>query len=93
MPKLYEHTDSLGQPIKQGQPVAFTSSYLSGVKVGTVVKLTRLRIKINYKYSFKSKDGQTQRGSWNTLIAPERTIQLGESLSPAITMFLLKNGN
>jgi hypothetical protein len=88
----YIHLDSLKQPIEVGQPIAFTSSYLKGVKVGVVKKLTKQRVKIHYKY-VHTINGQRVTGSWDTLIEPRRTIQLGESLPPTITMFLLKHGN
>jgi hypothetical protein len=88
----YIHLDSLLQPIEVGQPIAFTSSYLKGVKVGVVKKLTKHRVKIHYKYCHVI-NNERITGAWDTLIEPRRTIQLGESLPPTITMFLLKNGN
>ena len=48
MLKTYEHLDSLKQPIKLGQPIAFTTSYLKGVKVGVVKQLTQRRVRIHY---------------------------------------------
>ena len=90
--KTYQHLDSLNQPIKVGDPIAFTSSYLKGVKIGRVTKLTKCRVKIHYKYQH-TVNGQTVTSPWITLIEPRRTILLGESLPPALTMFLLKNGN
>jgi hypothetical protein len=89
--KTYEHRDSLDQPIQVGQPIAFTSSYLKGVKIGTVTKLTRARVKIHYKYKHMI-NGQQVTSPWITLIEPKRTILLGDTLPPALTMFLLKNG-
>ena len=91
--KTYEHSDSLNQPIAIGQPIAFTSSYLKGVKVGIVRQMTRQRVRIRYRYTWRDKLGQEHPASYDTLIEPKRTIQLGEQLSPTITMFLLKNGN
>jgi hypothetical protein len=91
--KTYEHQDSLKQPITVGQPIAFTSSYLKGVKIGVVLKLTRCRVKIKYRYTYKNKEGETCTNNWTTQIAPARTIQLGEQLAPTMTMWLLKNGN
>jgi hypothetical protein len=90
--KTYQHQDSLKQPIAIGQPIAFTSSYLKGVKIGIVTKLTRQRVKINYRYTYTNKEGQSCTNNWTTQIAPSRTIILGETLPPTITMFLLKNG-
>ena len=90
--KTYEHRDSLKQPIEVGQPIAFTSSYLKGVKIGIVKSLTKHRVRIHYKYSHTI-NGEAVTGSWNTLIEPKRTVLLGETLPPTITMFLLKNGN
>lgn len=89
---MYIHLDSLKQPIEVGQPIAFTSSYLKGVKVGVVKKLTKHRVKIHYKYNHII-NGERITGSWDTLIEPRRTILLGETLPPTITMFLLQHGN
>jgi hypothetical protein len=89
----YEHRDSLNQPIDIGQPIAFTSSYLKGVKVGIVRQLTKQRVRINYRYTYRDRLGEERKGSYDTLIEPSRTVQLGDELSPTITMFLLKNGN
>ena len=89
---MYEHVDSLKQPMAIGQPIAFTSSYLKGVKVGIVAKLTKHRVRINYRYTYTNKEGQKCTNSWMTLIDPQRTIILGETLAPTMTMFLLKNG-
>ena len=88
---MFEHQDSLKQPILVGQPIAFTSSYLKGVKVGIVTKLTRQRVKINYRYTYTNKLGQPCTNNWTTLVDPRRTIILGETLAPTITMFMLKN--
>lgn len=88
MPTLYQHQDSLKQTIVVGQPIAFTSSYLKGVKIGIVKKLTKCRVKIHYSYCY-TKDQKTYKGSWDTLIEPKRTIQLSEDLHPHITMFML----
>jgi hypothetical protein len=88
----YEHVDSLDQPIAIGQPIAFTSSYLKGVKIGIVRHLTRQRVRINFKYTYRDRLGEEHPASYDTLIEPRRTVQLGEQLSPTITMFLLKNG-
>jgi len=90
--KTYEHLDSLNQPIDIGQPIAFTSSYLKGVKVGIVRQLTKQRVRINFKYTYRDRLGEEHPASYDTLIDPQRTVQLGEQLSPTLTMFLLKNG-
>ena len=90
--KTYEHTDSLNQPIEVGQLIAFTSSYLKGVKIGRVTKLTRCRVKIHYKYRH-TVNGREVTSPWITLIEPRRTILLSDTLAPALTMFVLKNGN
>jgi hypothetical protein len=85
----YEHADSLKQLIEVGQPIAFTSSYLKGVKIGIVKKLTKHRVKITYKYTYRDTQGQPHKASYDTLIDPKRTILLGDSLPPHITMFML----
>jgi hypothetical protein len=88
----YQHLDQLKQPIELGQPIAFTCSYVRGVRVGVVKKLTRRRVKIHYKYN-NIINNERVTGCWDILIEPSRTIQLGVTLPPTITMFLLKNGN
>jgi hypothetical protein len=85
----YEHRDSLGTPIHTGQPIAFTHSYLSGVKIGTVVKLTKKRVKIDYKYIWTKKDGTKERGSYIVQGTPHRTLVLID-VGPAVTMHMLK---
>ena len=87
--KQYEHKDNLGQIIKEGDAVAFTSSYLSGVKLGVVRKLTRCRVRIHYRYTYLNREGQICKAQWTTLIAPERVIALNDQLPQAITMKLL----
>lgn len=89
--KTYEHMDSLQQAIRVGESIAFTSSYLNGVKIGTVVKLTRVRVKIKYTYTYRTREGTSEKSSWTTLIAPERTIQLSDELPHSLTWHRLKN--
>lgn len=91
MAKQYQHIDSVGQTIELGQAVAFTSSYLKGVKIGTVKTICKTRIRILYKYTYKSHDGEIKKGAWTTLIMPDRTIQLGTTLPQSLTWHLLKN--
>jgi uncharacterized protein YcfL len=85
-----EHTDSLNTPILVGQPIAFTHSYLKGVKIGVVVKLTKERVKIRYRYVWRDKDGTNHKGEYDTLIQPQRTLILAAALAPAVTMYMLK---
>jgi len=91
MVKEYIHYDSLGQLIELGQPIAFTSSYLKGVKIGQVSSICRARIRILYTYTYKTREGEVKKGAWSTLIMPERTIQLGTTLPQSIIWNLLKN--
>ena len=88
--KTYLHKDSLGQTINEGDAVAFTSSYLQGVKLGVVRRLTRCRVRIHYKYTYTNREGQVCRGAWTTLIAPERVIALNDTLPQTVTMKLLQ---
>jgi len=92
MSKTYEHLDSLKQPIKLGQPIAFTTCYLKGVKVGVVKQLTKCRVRIHYKYTHVINNEQAVV-AWDILLEPKRTVLLGDTLPPTLTMFLLKNGN
>lgn len=92
MLKTYEHLDSLKQPIILGQPIAFTTNYLKGVKVGIVKQLTQRRVRIQYKYTHII-NNERAVVAWDILIEPKRTVLLGDSLPPTLTMFLLKNGN
>ena len=88
----YQHRDSLKQDIQVGQPIAFTSSYLKGVKIGIVKRLTKCRVRIHYKYTYTNKEGQVVNSAWDTQIEPKRTIVLIDTLPPTLTMYLLKNG-
>jgi UPF0288 family protein (methanogenesis marker protein 3) len=91
--KTYQHNDSLDQLIKEGDAIAFTSSYLKGVKIGIVKKLTRCRVKITYKYQYKTTQGNTIKSQYQTLVEPRRTIVLShETLPQSITMYMLVNG-
>jgi len=92
MQKTYEHLDSLKQPIELGQPIAFTTSYLRGVKVGVVKQLTKCRVRIHYKYTHVI-NNERSVVAWDILLEPKRTVLLGDRLPPTLTMFLLKNGN
>ena len=88
--KTYEHRDSLDTPIELGHAIAFTHSYLKGVKIGVVVKLTRERVKIRYRYVWRHKDGTDHKGEYDIFIQPRRTLILAETLAPAVTMYMLK---
>ena len=88
MPKsapVYTHNDQLGQPITEGSYVAFSHSSTPGALVGRVTKLTRLKVRVEYDYSYCYK-GQTYTGTGRHITDPKNTIVLGESLQQHIVL-------
>lgn len=86
--KTYQHTDNLGQDIIPGQPIAFTASYLKGVKLGIVKNLTQRRVRIHYVNKYYH-NNQYHKVSWDILLEPQRTIMLGNELEKYVTLQIL----
>lgn len=89
--KTIEHTDQIGQAIKPGQQVAFCYSGAPGIKLGTVVKLTKQRVRIAYKWQWVTHDTrETRINEWTYLSTPERCLVLSEALPAELTLLKLK---
>jgi hypothetical protein len=84
------HTDQIGQPLLPGQPVAFCYSGAPGICLGTVVKLTKQRVRVAYKHKWMDRDNNIRINEWNYLAHPDRTLVLSESLPQELTMLKLK---
>ena len=89
IPTLYEHSDKLTQPIRPGDYVAFSHSYTPGVLYGRVIKLTRLRVRIEYNYS-NYWNGTLYSGVGKHLARPEQVIVLGDTLQQHLMLDALK---
>ena len=85
-----EHKDSLNQPIHPGATVAFTWSNMPGVKIGTVQKLTRRRVRIAYKWIWADSTGDRRIMEWTYLAVPERVLVLADTLGQELTVQKLK---
>ena len=85
-----QHHDQIGQPLRPGEPVAFCYSGAPGIRLGTVVKLTRQRVRVAYKHSWTDRDGNVRINEWMYLAHPDRTLVLTESLPCELTMLKLK---
>ena len=87
--KTYEHNDQLGQPIKEGQLVAFTYARSRRTFVGQVLRLTKQRVKMSFtnKYDYQ---GETHTYPCKHLARPEDVIVLGEQLQPHLTLATLQ---
>ena len=85
-----QHNDQIGQPLLPGQPVAFCYSGAPGIRLGTVVKLTKQRVRVAYKHTWIDRDNTCRIMEWMYLAHPERTLVLSETLTQELTMLKLK---
>ena len=87
--KTYEHSDQLGQPIKEGDYVALTYYHTRRTFVGQVIRLTKQRVRISFtnKYDYK---GETHTYPCKHLARPEDVVVLGEQLQPHLTLATLQ---
>lgn len=88
-PKIvYEHKDIIGQYIVPGQTVSIA---LNGNKVGTVVKLTRVKIRVKYYQSWASRvTGESRKHLTEYLCYPNQLLVLSENLQHELTIARLK---
>ena len=85
------HLDQLNQEIRVGQAIAFSYAYSNSLRVGTVIKITRQRIRVAYNYKWVSNQTNEERISeWTYLAHPERTLVLSDSLPAELTMLKLR---
>ena len=87
--KTYEHTDLLGQPIKEGQYVALTYYHSRKVFVGQVIRLTKQRVRMTFVNSWEYK-GETHTYQTRHLARPEDVVVLNETLPQFLTLATLQ---
>ena len=88
--KQYQHLDQIGQEILPGQPVAFCYSGAPGIRLGTVVKLTKQRVRVAYKHQWIDRENRLHTNQWNYLSTPERVLVLSDQLPAELTLLRLK---
>ena len=82
----YQHTDQFDRPLAPGQIVAFSTSYDRGCRVGTVVTLTRLRVRVRYTYDWRDQQGELRTSRHLHLARPAETVILDQELPVHLTM-------
>jgi hypothetical protein len=86
-----QHQDQLNQEILVGSTVVFSRAYSNSLQIGTVVKITRRRVRIAYCYKWISNQTNEQRISeWQYLAPPERVLVLTDSLGVELMMLKLR---
>lgn len=85
-----QHTDQIGQALRPGQQVAFCYSGAPGIRLGTVQKLTKQRVKVAYKHRWIAHTGETRTSEWTYLSHPERVLVLSDTLQQELTMLKLR---
>lgn len=89
--KQYEHNDQINQPIKPGQIVAFSYAGAPGIKLGTVLRLTKSRVRIKYNHQWvNNRTNEVHISTYNYLSTPERVLVLSDSLPAELTMLKLR---
>jgi hypothetical protein len=86
----YEHQDQFGRPLSLGQVVAFSTSYDRGCRVGTVITLTRLRVRVRYVYDWRDQAGELRTSQYLHLARPGETVILDAELPKHLTMLALR---
>ena len=89
-PLTYTHQDQLNQPIEPGAIVAFAYTYSNHLKLGTVVRNTRQRVRIAYKHKWADKSGQVHVYEWNYLAQPGRILVISDTIQQELTLAKLK---
>ena len=84
-----EHFDFLGQPIQVGDYVSFTWAECRGVRVGTVVKLTKQRIRITFNNSHVYQ-GETHYYASNHIARPSDCLVLSDKTQQQLTIATLQ---
>ena len=84
----YEHLDVIGQNIAPGQTVSIA---IAGIKVGTVVKMTRVKIRVKYYQSWSSRvTGESRKHLTEYLCYPNQLLVLSDNLQQELTLARLK---
>ena len=86
---MIEHKDQLGQPIEVGAYVALTYAHSRRVYVGTVIKLTKQRVRLAFTNSWE-RNGEIHYYNTRHIARPDDLVVLGEELPKHLTMAKLK---
>lgn len=89
-PVTYNHTDQLNQPITPGAIVAFAYTYSNNIKLGTVIKSTKQRVRVAYKHRYTDKAGQVHIYEWNYLARPDNILVITDTIQQELTLAKLK---
>jgi hypothetical protein len=89
-PPTYTHQDQLNQPIEPGSIVAFAYAYSNHLKLGTVIRNTRQRVRIAYKHRYTDRSGQEHVYEWNYLAQPGRILVITDTIQQEILLAKLK---
>ena len=89
-PPVYTHNDQLNQPITPGAVVAFAYAYSNHLKLGTVVRNTKQRVRIAYKHKWADKSGQVHTYEWNYLAQPGRVLVITDTIQQELTIAKLR---
>jgi hypothetical protein len=89
-PLLYTHTDQLNQLIQPGSIVAFAYAYSNHLKLGTVIRNTKQRVRVAYKHKWVDKTGTVHVYEWNYLAQPNRILVMSDTLQQELTLAKLK---
>lgn len=87
---MIEHKDHLQQPIQVGATVAFTFANSPAMRIGTVTKLTKQRVRIAYKWIWADSTGDRRIMEWTYLAVPERVVVLTDTLGQELTVLKLR---
>ena len=89
-PPVYTHQDQLNQPIAPGSIVAFAYAYSNHLKLGTVIRNTKQRVRIAYKHRWTDSTGVTHTYEWNYLAQPRRILVITDTIQQELTLAKLK---
>ena len=89
-PPQYNHTDQLNQPIANGAIVAFAYTYSNNIKLGTVLKSTRQRVRVAYKHRYTDKAGMVHTYEWNYLARPHNILVITDTIQQELVLAKLK---
>ena len=89
-PLEYTHQDQLNQPIVPGRIVAFAYAYSNNIKLGTIIKSTRQRVRVAYKHRWTDKTGVTHTYEWNYLARPKNVLVITDTIQQELTLCKLR---
>jgi hypothetical protein len=89
-PLTYQHQDQLNQPIEPGAIVAFAYAYSNHLKLGTVIRNTKQRVRVAYKHRYTDRAGQVHTYEWNYLAQPSRILVISDTIQQELTLAKLK---